>query len=143
MSEESSEIEETVPKEAAPLNSDDIKREGDKIYFYNNGDKELIYDANFNPDFSGIPDLKDIKGSALLNNKEDNFQPFCYDEEGVIYYVSPNDGQYVYSYDGAVHKRISDIPGNCLNYCNGSVYFLSNGSMIRPIDGIWDFYGYL
>ncbi len=85
------------------------------------------------PEFKGISDLKGKTGSSAVNNKECCYQAFCYDDKAV-YFANPGDNQYLYSYDGENLRLLTDMPVYCLNYRDGMIYFLSNGSPLNLLD---------
>ncbi len=85
------------------------------------------------PEFKGIQELKGKTGSSAVNNKECRYQAFCYDDKAV-YFANPRDNQYLYSYDGENLRLFADMPVYCLNYRDGMIYFLSNGSQLDPLD---------
>lgn len=85
------------------------------------------------PEFMGISDLKGKTGSSAVNNKECCYQAFCYDDKAV-YFANPGDNQYLYSYDGKNLRLLTDMPVYCLNYRDGMIYFLSNGSPLNLLD---------
>lgn len=87
--------------------------------------------------FKGLPPEEvDTDFSPLVNKKAFDYQLFCYDGNGNIYFANPADGFHLYVYDGRECKAVSDIPACSLGYDGGYVYFLT-GEAIKIDDIIF------
>lgn len=79
----------------------------------------------------------DFEFSPFVNKKAFNYQLFCYDNEGNIYFSDPQNNYSLYSYDGTEAKLLVDMPAYCLNYYDGRIYFLSEKKAINIEDQIF------
>lgn len=86
-------------------------------------------------DFRGLSeDEIDTGFSAQVNKKNLNYQFFCYDNNGNIYFTNPEDNYFLYVYDGSENKRLTEQKAYGLNYCDNKIYFLSDEKEINISD---------
>lgn len=77
------------------------------------------------PEFTGLSlSEKAVNEYSTLNNKSRMPQIFCNNGD-TVYFANPEDGLFLYSYDGNEAKCFSETAAFSLNYYDNSVYFLS------------------
>lgn len=76
------------------------------------------------PEFTGILFDEEAMPCPSINNKLGYPQMFCFHDE-TVYFVNPQDGRRLYSFDGKETKRLTEVPAMSLYYRDGEIYFLS------------------
>lgn len=85
--------------------------------------------------FTGLPEDQIVRGfSPQVNKKAFDYQIFCYDDEGNIYFSNPKDNFHLYSYNGSECTPLTDFPAFGLDHYDGSVYFLTDDRRINLDD---------
>lgn len=81
-------------------------------------------DYSGSPEFTGISFDENAMPCPSINNKLGYPQMFCFHDE-TVYFVNPQDGRRLYSFDGKETKRLTEVPAMSLYYRDGEIYFLS------------------
>lgn len=78
--------------------------------------------------FEGLGNISDtnVYGNLTINSKDSDYRSyFCVDEEGALYYTNLLDKSCLYSFDGSVTEKLTDIKAVYMNIIGDYIYFIS------------------